>query len=407
MNKYIILIIIGLVAQTIFFSGCSPEEKENQPATPEEPEKVLNVSPLALSFKAEGESKTIVVTSNTKWELTHKTQNELWCLPDKISGSGNATIQMTATRNTTEEIRTDIYILSIEGKELTINLSQEKADLRIPLLFSSSNAEFAAGDQIGIFMVNRPSGSDIPVSLNSLKGNQADNIKITKQTQAWTASEDIFWKNPTTVVDVYAYYPWRQTTQNDLPEGWQINVEKDQSNPTGLLTSSLPRYGQAVNQLPGEYGNLNLSFAPLTANLNIEIQLINGVEQVYQITKSKVLSVYVEGKLNLNTGQVQTAGIKSEINTSLGKNDEGSIISHFYMIPQRCEASQFLVITYMDKRYNEKMEIPITLEESTLFEGGQSYNYVIQLSKTTDRLILENVSISGWGKGEDIEFPFN
>lgn len=401
--------------QATFICGCTPSEEEEgtsqkpqEPEKPQDPEKELNASPLTLSFRAEGESQTITVTSNTDWQLTRKAQAEAWCLPDKTSGTGNASIRMTATNNPTEQERTDTYTLSIEGKELTIHLSQEAADLRIPLVFTSPIEVFKEGDQVGLFIANRLPDSDTPAQISSFTGNQADNVRMTKQADAsWSASVDVFWKNPTTVVDAYAYYPWRQANANDSPNNWRVSVEKDQSTQTGSLTSAKPRYGNALNMTPDSNGNLDVSFIPVTAKLDIAVLLMGDAKQIYQIKKMQINSIYTEGGLNLNTGQVQARGETGEISMLLNKDGADQVTAQSYLIPQSKSKGNIITLTYLDTRYNETIDIPVTVEATIDFEAGKLYSYVIQLYKTTDRLTLENVSISEWGKGEEIEFPFN
>lgn len=415
MNKYIFLIISAFILQATFICGCTPSEEEEgtsqkpqEPEKPQDPEKVLNASPLTLSFRAEGESQTINVTSNTDWQLTHNPQTEAWCLPDKTSGTGNASIRMTATNNPIDQERTDTYTLSIEGKELTIHLSQEAADLRVPLVFTSPVKEFKEGDQVGLFIANRLHNSNTPAQISSFTGNQANNVRMTKQADAsWTASEEVFWKNPFTVVDAYAYYPWRQVGPNDSPNNWRVSVEKDQSTQTGLLTSGKPRYGTTLNTTPGSDGNLDVLFIPVTAKLNIIILLMDEAKQIYQIKKIQINSVYTEGGLNLNTGQIQAQGETGEISMSLNKDGADQVTTQSYLIPQLKSVGNIITLTYLDTRYNETINIPVTIETAINFEAGKQYDYVIRLYKTTDRITLENVSISEWDKEGEIEFPFN
>ena len=88
----------------------------------------LSVDQTTLSFVANGESKTVSITSNTSWEIE---SNVSWLTCDKTTGTGNATIRLTAAKNTTTNVRNGKLTIFGAGKVLTIDVSQE-ADVNMP-----------------------------------------------------------------------------------------------------------------------------------------------------------------------------------------------------------------------------------------------------------------------------------
>lgn len=66
---------------------------------------------------------------------------------------------------------------------------------------------FADGDQIGVYIVNYENEQPQPLQLT---GNHADNVRFTYDDASgrWTGSYQIYWKDKTTPVDIYGYYPF-------------------------------------------------------------------------------------------------------------------------------------------------------------------------------------------------------
>lgn len=66
---------------------------------------------------------------------------------------------------------------------------------------------FADGDKIGVFVVNY-NGNDAPAL--EATGNHADNILFTydDKSGSWNGSTQLYWKDDTTPIDLYGYYPF-------------------------------------------------------------------------------------------------------------------------------------------------------------------------------------------------------
>ena len=89
----------------------------------------LSVDQTNVLFVANGESKTIKITSNTSWTIESNVSQWLTC--DKTSGSGDATIMLTAAKNSSSITREGKLTISGSGITLTIEVSQ-KAEVNSP-----------------------------------------------------------------------------------------------------------------------------------------------------------------------------------------------------------------------------------------------------------------------------------
>ena len=85
----------------------------------------LTVDNNSMEFKKDGGNQSFVITSNTNWTITCPD----WCTLSTKTGSGNATITVTAIKNDKTEQRTGQVVISGEGvDEVNITITQEPAD---------------------------------------------------------------------------------------------------------------------------------------------------------------------------------------------------------------------------------------------------------------------------------------
>lgn len=80
-----LLPLLGLV--TLFFFACSDNSKEDS---------YLNIETATLTFAVEGESKELIITSNSDWSITGL---PTWLKASAVSGIGNSAITLTAEAN--------------------------------------------------------------------------------------------------------------------------------------------------------------------------------------------------------------------------------------------------------------------------------------------------------------------
>lgn len=88
--------------------------------------KYLNVLPTTpITFEATGGSASISITSNDTWNIVNSAYSWLTC--SKTSGSGDATITLTASENTSSDERTATLTITGANKTVTVNISQAGA----------------------------------------------------------------------------------------------------------------------------------------------------------------------------------------------------------------------------------------------------------------------------------------
>ncbi len=169
---------------------------------------------------------------------------------------------------------------------------------------------FADGDCIGVFIVNREGGE--PAVLRQT-GNHADNVRYTYDDQSglWTGSYTLYWKDETTSIDAYSYYPFG----GKLPsvEAYPLTIRDKQQKVsegekvTGYEASDF-LWAKAENVAPGTV--VNLKHQHVMAGVEVTLAAGSGfAEGEWESLQKSVLveNTRVNALVNLQTGAVTLA----------------------------------------------------------------------------------------------------
>ncbi len=135
-----------------------------------------------------------------------------------------------------------------------------------------------------------------------------DNIKVTKEGSNWIPATQMFWQNSTTAVDILAYAPYQETTEDATGKvkvfgktDYAFSVKEDQSNAEDY-SSDLIVYKQ-TGFTPGSELNtskaVDVTFTHLLSQLNLTIELRDQFNQDEKkpVTSATVTDVKVDGTL--------------------------------------------------------------------------------------------------------------
>lgn len=135
-----------------------------------------------------------------------------------------------------------------------------------------------------------------------------DNIKVTQENGKWNPATQMFWQNSTTAVDILAYAPYQETTEDATGKvkvfgktDYAFSVKEDQSNAEDY-SSDLIVYKQ-TGFTPGLELNtskaVDVTFTHLLSQLNLTIELRDQFNQDEKkpVTSATVTDVKVDGTL--------------------------------------------------------------------------------------------------------------
>ena len=135
-----------------------------------------------------------------------------------------------------------------------------------------------------------------------------DNIKVTKEGSNWIPATQMLWQNSTAAVDILAYAPYQETTEDTSGKvkvfgktDYAFSVKEDQSNAEDY-SSDLIVYKQTGFK-PGTELNtskaVEVTFTHLLSQLNLTIELRDQFNQDEEkpVTPATVTDVKVDGTL--------------------------------------------------------------------------------------------------------------
>ena len=102
-------------------------------------QEILTVAPDSLDIAAGGDTQPVQVTASGKWTATGPS----WVTASPPSGSGNTSVNLTTTANTTGQPRTDYVTFTSGSKTATVRVTQP-AQAQTPLTVSPTQVNFPA-----------------------------------------------------------------------------------------------------------------------------------------------------------------------------------------------------------------------------------------------------------------------
>lgn len=133
-----------------------------------------------------------------------------------------------------------------------------------------------------------------------------DNVKVTKEGSNWIPATQMLWQNSTTAVDILAYAPYQETTEDASGKvkvfgktDYAFSVKEDQSNAEDY-SSDLIVYKQTGFKPESDLNTnqaVDVTFTHLLSQLNLTIELRDQFNQDEKkpVTSATVTDVKVDG----------------------------------------------------------------------------------------------------------------
>lgn len=260
------------------------------------------------------------------------------------------------------------------GSELRLQAEIDQINLT-----RADDSGFADKDVIGVYAVDFKGGK--PGTLVS-SGNNADNVAFTfdESSFKWNGARAIHFTDNNTPMDIYSYYPYRESVDNI--EEFPFSVEADQSgdNATGKMSAY-----EASDFLWAKSAGIKAS-DPSTILIfkhslaSVRISLIKGSgfddEEWNELEKTVLVgNTLRDASVNLRNGQVKATGLKDG-RSILTKNERGDYRA--IVIPQTVEAGADLIkITVGSQTYNFRKDVKME------YLPTKQHNFTIQVNKAS------------------------
>ena len=245
-----------------------------------------------------------------------------------------------------------------------------------------------------------------------------DNIKVTQENGKWNPATQMFWQNSTTAVDILAYAPYQETTEDASGKvkvfgktDYAFSVKEDQSNAEDY-SSDLIVYKQ-TGFTPGLELNaskaVDVSFTHLLSQLNLTIELRDQFNQDEEkpvtsatVTDVKVDGTFIRSKVNFAADpiSVQFDGMASKAITpetvAFKKADKTTDHATFkysaIVIPQMIMAGTFCISFKVNGN-----DYIWTSTSDVNFVSGKKHDLLLLVGK--DVVQGGAISAKPWGEG--------
>lgn len=272
----------------------------------------------------------------------------------------------------------------------------------------ANDGGFADGDQIGVFIVNYKNNEAQQLQPS---GNHADNVRFTYDEIAgkWTGSYQIYWKDKTTPIDAYGYYPFDSDLNST--SAYPFSVQQNQRDPmkTGRKLSGYEQsdflWAKREGVLPTA-GAITLQHHHLMAGIKVILKEGEYFEDGEWNNLEKTVLVentITESTINLQTGTVDVlsgSSAKTITPLALGRGVGGEASFRAIVIPQTVAAENNLFsITVGGKSYQFKRQ------ESMVYYPGKLHQFTFEVQKTLEtgdyQLNLISESVTAWDNDPD------
>ncbi len=253
---------------------------------------------------------------------------------------------------------------------------------------------FCDGDRIATFIVDWVDGA--PGEL-LLSGNRADNLYYSYEeaSNRWIPSYDVYYKDKTTPVDIYGYYPAAKPESIDK---YSFEVQKNQR--AEATSSSLAAYEQSDFLWAKAEGKtaadkiVYLSFKHRMAGVRVTLLEGEGFAEGEWAAADKdvlVQSTRRTSTINLATGEVSATGEVPEsgiIPVEYG-DDYRAVV-----VPQTVPAgSKLVTATVAGQAYD------LVKSEDMVYVSGKMHNFTLTVNKRASgsyEFVLSSESITVW-----------
>ena len=245
-----------------------------------------------------------------------------------------------------------------------------------------------------------------------------DNVKVTKEGSNWIPATQMLWQNSTTAVDILAYAPYQETTEDANGKvkvfgktDYAFSVKEDQSNAEDY-SSDLIVYKQ-TGFTPGSELNtskaVDVTFTHLLSQLNLTIELRDQFNQDEKkpvtsatVTDVKVDGTFIRSKVNfaadpisvLRDGHASTAITPETV--AFKKADKTTDHATFkysaIVIPQKVIVGQLCIKFKVDGT-----DYIWTGTSDVEFVSGKKYDLLLLVGK--DVVQGGTISATPWGDG--------
>ena len=259
----------------------------------------------------------------------------------------------------------------------------------------AGDSGFAAGDRMGVFIVDYQDGQPGVLALN---GNRANNYELTLDAVSghWSGNGAIYWKDSQTAIDVYGYYPYENAMESVTEHYFSVQSDQNTKGGDGEMSGyekSDFLWARKTNVQPTSE-TVRLNFEHRLAGIKVILQQGNGfTDEEWNKLKRIVTieSTALSAHINMNTGIVSPSEADGK---SIVAALQGDDTYRAVAIPQMVSGGQAIIGVTIDGTSYKYVR-----DEATKLQQGKMHTFTLKIDRKDGgdcSLSLEGEGISPW-----------
>ena len=254
---------------------------------------------------------------------------------------------------------------------------QLTGELQQQNLSRANEQGFVTGDRMGIYIVDYV--DNVPGALDA-SSNRASNVLFTfdGENYKWTAPTQLYWKDSSTPVDVYGYYPGVNYIDNPSAYKFEVSEKQNVLPQDGEMSNyeaSDFLWGKATKISPTEE-KITISYKHRMAGVWVSLKAGEGISSTEWDKLDKVVQVDNTVRtaiIDLATGKpVPEGGVDKAI--TMFPQSDGTYRA--VVVPQTVDAGKKLLSITLDGRTYTH-----SLPSEMLYQMGKMHNFTITINK--------------------------
>lgn len=268
----------------------------------------------------------------------------------------------------------DDYVLS-QGTPITLS-----AQLQQQNVTRANDQGFVTGDRMGIYIVDYADGNK-PGTLTAYD-NRANNMLYTFDANGncWKSKGEIYWRDETTPIDVYGYYPGVNTISDVNAYAFEVEADQSIAASDGNISSyeaSDFLWGKATKVTPTSE-TVTITYHHQLAGVQVQLVMGMGVTEAEweKLPKTVLVENTVRtADIDLSTGFVSRRGETVE---PILMAAEGGDNYRAVVVPQAVQAGKTLLSLTLDG-----ISYTHTLTTAMDYQAGKLHRFTITVNKRT------------------------